>query len=230
MEIQIKSYLSAHINSVLCILLTPLLQGLREKGLEFNYNICYLQNAVLVEFMIQLLIAYDKASLLLLYETFSMVSSLAIFTEVVFGWTLNSPIVVLAVYCGIRSLLLEIIRLVKDSVKNSFLLWFFNLTDWQWRYHILSRITRTLLLSFITVCILVMRVTIMPMIFIPNSPQLVRPENQIKAIQWTSDIANEIMLYEDRPEFKTSISLEFLERTSAWFADYRESSIHLVPN
>ena len=133
-----------------------------------------------------------------------MVSSLAIFTEVVFGWTLNSPIVVLAVYCGIRSLLLEIIRLVNDSVKNSFLLWFSNLTDLQWRYYILSRITRTLLLSFITVCILVMRVTIMPMIFIPNSPQLVIPENQIKAIQWTSDIANEIMLYEDRPEFKTN--------------------------
>ena len=53
MEIQIKSYLSAYINSVLCILLTPLLHGLREKGLEFNYDICYLKNAVLVEFMIQ---------------------------------------------------------------------------------------------------------------------------------------------------------------------------------
>ena len=204
MEIQIKSYLSAHFSSVLCILLTPLLHGLRENGLELNYDVVDLRNAVLVEFIVIVVDAWDEVVLSTLRGIFSSVSLLALVAEVGLGWTLDPLMTSFAVHLGIRSLLLEIITLVKNSVKNSFLLWFSNITCLQRRLYILSRITRILLLCILTVCILVMKVTIIPKLFIPNSPILVRPDNPIKAIQWTSDIGNEITLNAETPEFKTN--------------------------
>ena len=202
---QMKYYLPTHFECVLCILLAPLLHGLRENGLELNYDIDYIRIAALVEYIIVVLDAWDEVFSFTLHNTFSGVSLLAIVLEVGFGWTLNATMTSLAVYFGVRSLLLEIIRLVKDSVKNSFLLLFSKMTYLQWTFYILSRITRTFLIITLTVCILVMRVTIIPKVFIPNSPVLVRPQIQNEAILWTtSDMGEKILISEERPEFKTN--------------------------
>ena len=202
---RINYYLSKDFELILCIFLAPLLHGLHDNGLELKYDIDDLRIAAFVEYVVLVLDTCNEVISVYVHNVFSVLIIAEVFTDIGIRWTINTTLAHIAIQLGIRILLLDIIRLVTDSVKYSPLLLSSKLTLLKRTFYVFSRLFHIGLIITLCVCLLIMRISIIPKLFIPNSPALVRPPIQTKATLWkAADMGEKIFINEYRPEYKTN--------------------------